>query len=1000
VQECSVNSITVKPVDPTAKAAGEKTTFAATPLSAPNACYPDGQPLNPDKYVWSWKSANTAVADVDGAASVSSTQPFSMLGNGVVKDFYQTTVITAGAENKTGASNWALFCGSPPAACPAGTYPGTDKCCHVPPKIISHYPKTNDMGVCRNTLITLDVNDLLDKKTVTPDSVRLGYETKGDPCNGTLVDGYCFGVTPYSLAMVNTTQTSGVRIGHVSLNLEKMLPPNTKMKVVTAALMSQTNVPVQPETWGFTTGKNPCQISLVGIFPQSVVFSKLTDTKDLTAEARSKQGGAYVPVSSIPGDYAWDWAWLAPKKKIVKFFGDTKKVTTTIQPGGTNGTATVTAQAFITADKYFTPSTVGTEYAGYTNVLAALCEVPWQPAGGIPFLVQKPFTDKDHNMSLWYCRSSEKGVLLPDLVPTKTALTDIEQFITLDAFTLQDPVSGGAIGVRIEKNLKHLSPREWFLTKGFKGDLTNITVDGYEGVRSGNTVYVGFGNQIGSDQLYSNILVMSVSEPATGDMVNIFNQLLDNTNFLVNFTDTGLCTVFQNKKFQQTQTSCASRLDCVAAFKDESAVCDANRSNFRLDMTRVTHVAAMGRALEKIKAATGQYPVMAAGTYVPGLVSSKWPSWDTFMQQLGITPVADPINAYVSCGQSCSKKISQACTADADCKVGGTDNGTCVTYDANTCWSAQSKLYRCSLGSSVYHYQSLNNGSDYKLWFESEQSVSGWNEPVLTPHTDLFFCAGDAPVTPQNICGDGLKSASEECDPPGSKVTAPETTCTYGQAIKTCAKDCTFDKSFQCVNKCGDGVVQPPEVCDEGVKYNGLYNHCPADCGVASKQSTSALGACGDGLVQKNEVCDIANPIGKKLELFIATNSKRPVGVVCSDKKYDSWDGGGTAVKNDLVYLDTLQKISDANEIPGQPAGVSPGGVAVFCSGTVGVSGKGICKNGLLDCSTDADCGAYKPCILSGVYGACSGDQQYACSLTQPSCFPGLGLCNAPVGSR
>lgn len=934
---CPVNTIVVKPVDPIAKATGEEVEFAATPMSAPNACYPKGAPLK-DEYTWGWSSANSSVANFQTVVDVS-RQTFTMLGNGEVKDFYQTATIKASAAGKIGTSDWKLYCGSPPAKCPVGTYAGVDNCCHAPPKILFRYPKSNDIGVCRNTMVTLDINDHVDSKTVTEKSVRLGYETKGDPCNGTLVDGYCFGTVPYTLAVANTSQKSGVRLGHISLNLEKMLAANTKIKISFsekiapntapsgAAVKSISGVPVQADDWVFTTSKNPCEISLVANWPDNVVFTKLTDTNDVVAEAKSKQGGGYVPVSSIPNEYSWSWSWLAPKKKIVKIASSANIDKVTVVPGGNNGEATVTVQALITADKYFTPETTGKVFSGYTSVVAALCEVPWTPTGSIPFNVKPPYTTSDHNLSFWYCRSEEKGVLLPDLVPVATTLSDIappgtpaagySQFITLDALTLQDPVSGAAIGLRIEKNLKHLTPREWFFTKGFKGELTDVLVDGYEGVRSGNTVYVGFGNQTASGDLYSNILVMSVSEPATAEMVTIFNQLLDRITFLSSFTDAGLCVVGG----KSTQTACDSRMDCVTQLKNTGAFCDNNRSAFRRDLARVTHASALSRALEKIKAATGQYPVMAAGTFVPGLVSSKWPSWDMLMQQLGMKTVDDPINEYIDCGQSCSNDITKSCAKDSDCGAAA----TCVTYDANTCWSAQSKLYRCSFGSSVYHYQSLNNGDKYKLWFEFEQSVSKWNDPVmsLTSSVDAFFCAQNKPISPSNICGDGLKGVHEDCDPPGSKVTASENTCAYGEAVKTCSKSCLYEPVFQCVDKCGDGVVQPVETCDEGTKYNGLYNHCPADCGVTSKKTIGALGSCGDGVVQKNEVCDIASPNGKYY--FYLKYSGHAYGVRCEAGKYTGDlaqvqynSGGGVDVlgsKTDLtIFNDKINRMCNGDE--------------------------------------------------------------------------------------
>ncbi|HEY5958244.1 MAG TPA: fibro-slime domain-containing protein, partial [Polyangiaceae bacterium] len=52
-----------------------------------------------------------------------------------------------------------------------------------------------------------------------------------------------------------------------------------------------------------------------------------------------------------------------------------------------------------------------------------------------------------------------------------------------------------------------------------------------------------------------------------------------------------------------------------------------------------------------------------------------------------------------------------------------------------------------------------------------------------------------------------------------------------------------------CVPICGDGVIQPGEICDDGTSENtGEYGHCNATC--------SAKHFCGDGTKDAEEVCD------------------------------------------------------------------------------------------------------------------------------------------------
>jgi cysteine-rich repeat protein len=50
---------------------------------------------------------------------------------------------------------------------------------------------------------------------------------------------------------------------------------------------------------------------------------------------------------------------------------------------------------------------------------------------------------------------------------------------------------------------------------------------------------------------------------------------------------------------------------------------------------------------------------------------------------------------------------------------------------------------------------------------------------------------------------------------------------------------------------CGDGIINPGEVCDDGTN-NGTYGFCKADC--------SGMGPrCGDGSVNGPEPCDDGN---------------------------------------------------------------------------------------------------------------------------------------------
>jgi hypothetical protein len=140
-------------------------------------------------------------------------------------------------------------------------------------------------------------------------------------------------------------------------------------------------------------------------------------------------------------------------------------------------------------------------------------------------------------------------------------------------------------------------------------------------------------------------------------------------------------------------------------------------------------------------------------------------------------------------------------------------------------------------------------------------------EPLLeTLPTELLATSVCAP-----ICGDGIVTGSEQCDPGASDDSSAQLGCT-----STCEFRCgngTVEEEFEeCDNgfnvsvyaledgacsptcqhalRCGDGVVssQFGELCDDGVNDGG-YGECGEGCVLGPR--------CGDGIVQAEfEECD------------------------------------------------------------------------------------------------------------------------------------------------
>jgi fibro-slime domain-containing protein len=125
--------------------------------------------------------------------------------------------------------------------------------------------------------------------------------------------------------------------------------------------------------------------------------------------------------------------------------------------------------------------------------------------------------------------------------------------------------------------------------------------------------------------------------------------------------------------------------------------------------------------------------------------------------------------------------------------------------------------------------------------------------------------AGTAPPA----CGDGvLNQTGEDCDDGNTRAgdgcsgickVEPNHSCPIDPSNPTHSLPCVV--TF----KCGDGVVNPGEVCDQGT-FQGSPG-CSADCKtqapgykcVAGKQCVATF-SCGDSHIQTGETCDPPNP--------------------------------------------------------------------------------------------------------------------------------------------
>ncbi len=251
-------------------------------------------------------------------------------------------------------------------------------------------------------------------------------------------------------------------------------------------------------------------------------------------------------------------------------------------------------------------------------------------------------------------------------------------------------------------------------------------------------------------------------------------------------------------------------------------------------------------------------PTLSEGTYLIGQTLSVWPSWSNLGNALGQALPVDPINQMALAG-TCSIHTNTFCTKDANCPA----TEKCVLHDPQTGWNATNLTLVCSKDSYAYRYMYGGPGGfTLRARFEDagipadklNAFVSSFvNTAIVKIDNTNGICSGPNEISTSQpgSCGDGKINSDEQCDPPKT------TRCLNGKT-DNCSNNCKWVASTaSCVstNRCGNGVLETGETCDDGI-FNGKYNHCNADC-----RGFGALGKCGDGKLQTAyEVCDKGTP--------------------------------------------------------------------------------------------------------------------------------------------
>jgi cysteine-rich repeat protein len=259
--------------------------------------------------------------------------------------------------------------------------------------------------------------------------------------------------------------------------------------------------------------------------------------------------------------------------------------------------------------------------------------------------------------------------------------------------------------------------------------------------------------------------------------------------------------------------------------------------------------------------------------------------------------------------------------------------GTCTLHDEQTGWSTADRRfsYACAPGSLAYRFFASSSDFSVRTKFEdpgvtisnltSFVNGFGFTHPSWISGISNWTTAGsgicdsaiEVSTLNKGTCGDGStnRNNGEECDPPGTTFY-DKNNCTRNggtATVKICDSKCHWGPqttvSCSSLAKCGNAVVEPGEVCDEGI-LNGRYNHCNSTCTSVNNPAfnpsnpSASPGYCGDGARNPvYELCD-TNRINVSLWALLQNDSCnfdcQSYGPYCGDTITDSpnetCDGG------------------------------------------------------------------------------------------------------------
>ncbi len=833
----------------------------------------------------------------------------------------------------------------------------------------------------------------------------------------------------------------------------------------------------------FTTGSKICELDRLIVEDISVspgLFLAAAEMHDFEATPMTLANGPMEEIVPLTGVYDWDIEWtVTDSGDIVDIPGVLTGDSVDVFSQNESGIGSVFADATITVDTLnpddpttaINESSVGKVIDGGRAARVFLCEVPW-PDNPSTELFEAPLNDalgnndgisvgnQWTNFSTLYCRASvlEPNALgvpvipptaLPDFLVTEVNPAQIASPGVVKEFILRHPTKSEGIGIRVSENPDYLPVELWYSQQGFEGALKPIIVDGFRGIQDGRTTYVHAVNPGSGIAHESMIYAISHSQGASPETIDVYNQMVSNMIFVDRESNPILnervCAGVQDAE----DVSCSTDVECIAEL-GPTATCSAEKDMMTRDLMRIEDMRTMEVVLNAYadtnkhcsvtsnlfcvddaqcpgnETCNGSVPLLDAGTFIPRLTTSAWPSWNAELGNiLGRAMPSDPINLHGSCPTG---------------------------FDPTTCWDSINNIYQCSEASHVYMYQSIGIDS-WRLRTDLERYQTFATMPFNPLPNSLGvldirqlsapsypavanFCSNStsSQFGVSTTCGDGLLGGSEVCEigqtsieactdtfdgvpGPGIRITGCDANC--ANFINDLDGDGSPDSA--CIQAgCGNGVIEGTcsvsgalctsdsacpgaetcdftsgEECDDG-SFNGTYGFCGIDCTNATSQ------LCGDGVVNGAEVCDLgaavngtynsgctwdcASTFGPQCGDEIVQEGNEICdggfeppysGALCYDASLPPYSGSKCTVDSDCGASETCGGIPSRDPCPQQGFCVGGATPDATCIDDSGCTGGGF--------TTDGVCTIFNTYRSRSCDAACSWDTWSAC-VQQGSC--------------